>query len=92
MKTEEDYDVQEIRKAEAWFESSRYGKGRIAGFVTILMVDYAKHYHEEQRKTECHCGGYPECICNLPKDNTLTAKDIDQRDAYYNRDKTLEHK
>jgi len=46
--TEENYDVEEIRKAEEWFESSRYGKGRIAGFVTMLMVDYAKYYHSEQ--------------------------------------------
>jgi len=33
----------EIRKAEDWFYASEYGKGRIAGFVPMLMVDYAKH-------------------------------------------------
>lgn len=39
-------ETAEIREAEEWFNNSEYGKGRIAGFVTHLMVDYAKHYHK----------------------------------------------
>ena len=28
-------------KAEEWFNNSEHGKGRIAGFVPILMAEYA---------------------------------------------------
>lgn len=41
-------ELEEIRDAEKWFNNSEYGKGRIAGFVTHLMVDYAKYYHKAQ--------------------------------------------
>jgi len=47
---ESEKGLNEIRNAEEWFKNSEYGKGRIAGFVTQLMVDYAKHYHKIQPK------------------------------------------
>ena len=43
-------DFTEFDKAEEWFNNSEHGKGRIAGFVPILMVEYAKYFHEEKLK------------------------------------------
>lgn len=55
-----------------------------------LMKGYAELYHTEKKKEECHCGGYPDCICNI---TTHDLKTIDQvRDDYYNRDKLFERK
>jgi hypothetical protein len=59
------------------------------------MQEYAELYHAEQRKKECHCGGYPDCICNLESDHITIddLKDLDQqREDYYNRDKLCERK
>ena len=44
-------DFTEHDKAEEWFNNSEYGKGRIAGFVPLLMADYAEYYHQNKVKT-----------------------------------------
>jgi hypothetical protein len=33
-------------RAEKWFYESEHGKGKIAGFVPMLMAEYAEYYHE----------------------------------------------
>lgn len=37
-------------RAEKWFYESEHGKGRIAGFVPVLMAEYADFYHESEVK------------------------------------------
>ena len=43
-------DLIEVSKAEEWFNNSKHGKGRIAGFVPILMAEYAEHYHKSKQR------------------------------------------
>jgi len=43
-------DFTEQDKAEEWFNNSEHGKGRIAGFVPILMAEYAEYYHQRKVK------------------------------------------
>jgi hypothetical protein len=47
-------DFTEQDKAEEWFNNSEHGKGRIAGFVPILMAEYAEYYHQSKA---LHTGG-----------------------------------
>lgn len=42
--------LEKCDKAEKWFYESKYGKGRIAGFVPMLMAEYADFYHESEVK------------------------------------------
>ena len=43
-------DFTEFDKAEEWFNNSEHGKGRIAGFVPLLMAEYAEYYHQNKVK------------------------------------------
>ena len=48
METKEYFE--KCDKAEKWFYESEHGKGRIAGFVPMLMAEYADFYHESEVK------------------------------------------
>jgi len=43
-------DFTEQDKAEEWFNNSEHGKGRIAGFVPMLLAEYAEYYHQSKVK------------------------------------------
>ena len=43
-------DLIEVSKAEEWFNNSKHGKGRIAGFVPMLMAEYAEHYLQSKKR------------------------------------------
>lgn len=62
------------------------GKSRVIDQIQSLHLQSI----ESEKNNECHCGGYPDCICDI---TTHDLKTIDQaRDDYYNQDKLFEHK
>lgn len=52
MSTETDFEnMDKVDRAEEWFYESEYSKGKIAGFVPVLMAKYADFYYEQNVKT-----------------------------------------